>query len=700
MDPLTALGLVANIVPFIEIAAKVLKTAKEIHDSESGGLDDNVNLEKYATQLKQHYSNLLAPDSADLIGDDKELCALAAECQKLAHDLLGVLERIKLQSFRSALKNLWRGKDKEMLEKRLESCRTQVEAQLNQRLRMKIVVALKQLLDTAERDNYRLKQIESYIANLREGVRITSLSKEAQDQLRILISTPEAVIHEAVLESFVRGIIFDGIHERFEMVASGDDYEFDWIQDDPYWCPVTRSMMQRPRSFTSQRSDVEGRNRQRSKELFSNWLSFGKDIFHISAKLGAGKSTLMKNLCTNAEINFRLSDWAGDKKLATGKFFFWNFGSRPQKSLAGLSRTLLCDVLRSYPELLPSVFGSRWNEALAMPWQTQRTMVITDQECIDALERLIINFNGATSSYRFCFFIDGLDELQETPHFSFRDLSQVIKRWAQKSGGNVKFCVSSREYNQFMDEFDDTARVRLHDLTKQDMMSYVHQRLGRLGKLSDTTQRNTMARLIVGKAQGVFLWVALVVRDLSEKLHDGFCGEDLAGQIHSLPDELDSLFDYILKSLRKDTPEVYKLFLIMMESSQWGLPCNILAFTFLGSYEKDPRPDFFLQHKPKSFKYSDYWTQSENCKRNLIRCSRGLIEAGPDQLTHLICFQFIHRSVQDFLLQPKIKAEIEGFVRPFNTKEALSQITCLAQRAYGRSRAWEIPRLLAMREAG
>ncbi|KAI8295087.1 hypothetical protein K4K56_000211 [Colletotrichum sp. SAR 10_98] len=142
MDPLTALGLVANIVPFIEIAAKVIKTAKEIHDSESGGLNDNINLEKYATQLNQHYSNLLAPDFPDLIVDDKELCILAAECQKLADDLLDVLERIKpadrsskWQSLKSAAKNLWRATDKEMLEKRLELCRSQIEAQLNQRLR-------------------------------------------------------------------------------------------------------------------------------------------------------------------------------------------------------------------------------------------------------------------------------------------------------------------------------------------------------------------------------------------------------------------------------------------------------------------------------------------------------------------------------------------------------------------------------------
>lgn len=80
--------------------------------------------------------------------------------------------------------------------------------------------------------------------------------------------------------------------------------------------------------------------------------------------------------------------------------------------------------------------------------------MITDQECIDALERLIDTSKDSASSYRFCFCIDGLDELEETPNVTFRDLAQVIKRMAYNSGGNVKFCVSSRQYSQFMDEFD------------------------------------------------------------------------------------------------------------------------------------------------------------------------------------------------------------------------------------------------------
>lgn len=175
-------------------------------------------------------------------------------------------------------------------------------------------VALRRLLDATEKYTAKLKQVESYVESLRQGVQVTSLCKEAQDQLSRLISIPEDVIHQTALESFLRGITFDGIHERFEMVASGYGYEFDWIKYDLQWF----------HAYGHRKSFDPDRNRQRSKELFSNWLSFGRDIFHISAKLGAGKSTLMKNLCTNVQVNNRLSDWAG--KL----FIPWSSDRRPR----------------------------------------------------------------------------------------------------------------------------------------------------------------------------------------------------------------------------------------------------------------------------------------------------------------------------------------------------------------------------------
>lgn len=167
----------------------------------------------------------------------------------------------------------------------------------------------------------------------------------------------------------------------------------------------------------------------------------------------------------------------GDRKLVTGKCFFWNSGTRLQKSLAGLSRALLIDVFQESPELVSLVFNPRWREAMDLPWQTGRALTLTDQECIEALERLITESSKQSFSHRFCFFIDALDELQDTPEFTFRDLSRTLKSWVQASGGNVKFCVSSREYYQFMDEFESKSRIRLHELTKRDMFSFARSKL-------------------------------------------------------------------------------------------------------------------------------------------------------------------------------------------------------------------------------
>lgn len=42
-----------------------------------------------------------------------------------------------------------------------------------------------------------------------------------------------------------------------------------------------------------------------------NWLSSDEGIFHISGKLGSGKSTLMKYLCNNDTTRSLLDTWAG-----------------------------------------------------------------------------------------------------------------------------------------------------------------------------------------------------------------------------------------------------------------------------------------------------------------------------------------------------------------------------------------------------
>jgi hypothetical protein len=55
----------------------------------------------------------------------------------------------------------------------------------------------------------------------------------------------------------------------------------------------------------------EDETKRLAREKLLSWLSEGEGIFHISGKLGSGKSTLMKFLCTRRGTKMELRKWAG-----------------------------------------------------------------------------------------------------------------------------------------------------------------------------------------------------------------------------------------------------------------------------------------------------------------------------------------------------------------------------------------------------
>lgn len=82
------------------------------------------------------------------------------------------------------------------------------------------------------------------------------------------------------------------MHSRFDAVDTAHYKTFEWIFEDT------------PRTEANER-DLSDR------ESFIQWLSSGKGIFHVSGKLGSGKSTLMKFLCDDHRTEAELQKWAG-----------------------------------------------------------------------------------------------------------------------------------------------------------------------------------------------------------------------------------------------------------------------------------------------------------------------------------------------------------------------------------------------------
>jgi len=152
----------------------------------------------------------------------------------------------------------------------------------------------------------------------------------------------------------------------------------------------------------------------------------------------------MKYLSSAERTRHSLQRWAGLKKLVFAQFFFWNSGSQFQRSLEGLYRAMLWEVLRACPKLTSTVSSSLWDQnaldhrgkhfPLTLPWLKHAfDMMIQDSRMLQG--------------HRFCFFIDGLDEY-DGDHWK---LSKSLKEWGVSQ--NVKICVSSRPYNEFEQSF-------------------------------------------------------------------------------------------------------------------------------------------------------------------------------------------------------------------------------------------------------
>jgi hypothetical protein len=72
----------------------------------------------------------------------------------------------------------------------------------------------------------------------------------------------------------------------------------------------------------------------------SDWLTTPDGVYWISGKAGSGKSTFMKHIFDSKRTKDCLRSWARGTLLIVATFFFWNSGTREQKSQIGLLRAL------------------------------------------------------------------------------------------------------------------------------------------------------------------------------------------------------------------------------------------------------------------------------------------------------------------------------------------------------------------------
>ena len=105
MDPLAAVGLVANIFQFISFGHELISSAKEIYSSTHGISKEVEQLNLLTLSVQENSKNVVKIALACKDQDKAVLKGIAAECEKIAAELLKQLG--KLEAKREGFARKW-----------------------------------------------------------------------------------------------------------------------------------------------------------------------------------------------------------------------------------------------------------------------------------------------------------------------------------------------------------------------------------------------------------------------------------------------------------------------------------------------------------------------------------------------------------------------------------------------------------------
>ncbi|EHK22131.1 uncharacterized protein TRIVIDRAFT_150386 [Trichoderma virens Gv29-8] len=404
----------------------------------------------------------------------------------------------------------------------------------------------------------------------------------------------------------------------------------------------------------------------------SKWLQDGQGIFWISGKPGSGKSTLTKFIVNDPRTHELRNRWTSKATMITANFFFHHRGSTIQKSLSGLLRSILSQILEHKPRLhlhLRPVLDARFIQLaeenslgldpnligdLQMAWKNWGLMSQVQQDpwSIGTLKsglRQILD--QKQDELDICLFLDALDEYDGQPDVISRFIQDLAQQ-SHDSPSRIRICFSSRPWDAFVELFKEVPGFKIHEHTEDDIEKYC------IGNIKTSHNSETLSDLvpaITRRARGVFLWVKLVLQDLTRDAANGATGEQLKETLGSFPDDL---YTYYTRIVERIAP-----------SSRWATYCALelvsrlregLSLVSLLEAVSCSRSQDYLNGRDRlsKFRYKASRWSDDDFEGQIRVISGGLLDvvAADDQKS----IQFMHQTVEEFAERPQLKQIVLG----------------------------------------
>ncbi|KAF5701323.1 Pfs NACHT ankyrin domain-containing protein [Fusarium mundagurra] len=357
---------------------------------------------------------------------------------------------------------------------------------------------------------------------------------------------------------------------------------------------------------------------------YLEWLDSEKRSQHhgflwIRGKPGAGKSIIMKFIYTKT----KKTDIP--MKALTISFFFNARGGLLEKSVLGMYRSLLLQLLQGFPDL-------------------QRILEDTDlvsrnQVACPPLNVLKDLFRSAVSSLEkrsFTCFVDALDECDEQQVKDMVDFFEELAEQCVENNVRFQVCFSSRHYPYVNIKSGIRLILEGQDGHIEDLKSYINSHL----RIQDPALVDELKQMMLDKAAGVFLWVALVVDILNKEDRRGRLA--LRKRLQEVPSELSELFKDILTRDQEHMEDLLLSILWILLAERPLKPEEYYHALWSGLSLKD-----LVDLEIPPVNISD---ASDCINKCIISSSKGLAEITKANKPTV---QFIHESVRDFLIKDK-----------------------------------------------
>ncbi|KAE9367977.1 hypothetical protein N431DRAFT_494858 [Stipitochalara longipes BDJ] len=246
MDPVSAFGLAASVVQFIDFTESLFRGTYYIYNLKTLNEDLQSSLSRGATEDRT------------ISKSEQEIGKICKDCGELAGELISNLERLRVQkrddiweSFRKALQTIWSNRQIESLEKRLGTFRVQLMLAINASLRTQV-----ELLQTTQSSQGHLISSSLQVAQevrqnvLRQmdqnaiwqqkviDVISCNMNSGPQAALRVwnrneLLSNPDNQVYKDFTRRFhnhlLRYLRFDDMYRRAKGVSHPYSQTYEWL---------------------------------------------------------------------------------------------------------------------------------------------------------------------------------------------------------------------------------------------------------------------------------------------------------------------------------------------------------------------------------------------------------------------------------------------------------------------------------------